>query len=201
MADIRVDSQGFSIGRWYFPPFTLRGGESVTIRLPPKALVDEDRITRCLTGVECVAGLKTEARIICAKPAASPTGWRRWFQAPTPFVWLKKNTSLSDDAVRFFLVEHQIDLKIPLSRLAGTPRTLLGLQAAFARRPDVIVFSMNGLDPMGVRETFRIVAEHLWQCSAIYLAWPMTCQEQIVHDFFPGSAEVTVIDNRHPSFA
>ena len=47
---------------------------------------------------------------------------------------------------------------------------------------------------MGVRTTFGIVAEHLPECSAIYLAWPFDSQDQIHRYSFPGSTDVMVID-------
>ena len=201
MADIRIDGQEFRIGRWHFPAFAARAGECVTFCFPKEAWVDADRIVACLTGMEPVAGLKLHTTVLFAKPAASPSGWRRWFQDPTPFEWLKKHTTLSEDAIRSFLLKHAMDGNIPLRRFAGTPRALLGLQAAYARKPGGVVFSTAGLDPMGVRDTFRIVAEHLPECSAVYLSWPYVSCGQEHHDFFPGSARVTVCEDQQPTFA
>lgn len=201
MADIRIDNQGFCIGRWDFPPFKLRCGECVTLCLPKEAPSEEERIVACLTGMELVPGLNVHTKVLFAKPASIPSGWRRWIRNPTPFTWLQKNTTLSDDAIGSFLHEYKMDRNIPLSHLAGNPRMLLGLKAAYAREPEVVVFSTQGLDPMGVREAFRMVNNHLPQCSAIYLAWPFFCQGQELHDFFPGSIGVTVIDNHLPTFA
>jgi len=201
MTDIRIDGRGFSVGRWHFPAFSLRCGECVTLCFPKEAWVDADRIAAGLTGMEPVAGLKLHATALFAKPAASPSGWRRWLQDPTPFEWLRKNTALSDDAIQSFLRKHEMQRSIPLSRCAGTERMLLGLEASFARRPGVVVFSTSGLDPLGVREVFEIVREHLPGCSAIYMAWPFFCQGQEQHDFFPGSSRETVYDEHQPTFA
>jgi hypothetical protein len=201
MADIRIEGQEFTIGRWHFPVFAARGGECVSLCFPKEASVDADRIIACLTGAEPVPGLKLHTTVLFAKPASSPTGWRRWFQDPTPFAWLKKNTSLSEDAIRSFLLSHKMNRRIPVSQYAGTPRTLLGLQAAYARRPGVVVFSTSGLDPLGVRETFRVVADKLLECAAIYLAWPYVSQGQEQHNLFPGSMRITVFDEHQPSVA
>jgi hypothetical protein len=201
MADIFIDGQGFSIGRWYFPPFSLRRGECISLRLPKEAVVDEERIIRCLTGSESVPGLNLNARVLFAKSAAAPSGWRRWFQDPTPFVWLQRNTTLSEDAIRSILLEHRIDQMIPLSHHAGTPRMLLGLEKAYAMRPEGVVFSTSGLDPLGVRDVFRIVAESLPECSAIYLAWPSLCQGREQHFEFAGASGIAVIDKHRPVLA
>ena len=85
MVDIRIESQSFCIGRWHFPPFTLRCGECVTLCLPREASHDEDRIIGCLTGRETVPGLNVSSNILFVKPASSPSGWRRWFQNPSAF--------------------------------------------------------------------------------------------------------------------
>jgi hypothetical protein len=201
MADLRIDGQDFRVGRWHFPVFSLRGGECVTLCFPKEAYVDADRIIACLTGMEPVPGLKLHANALFAKPASDFTGWRRWFHDPTPFHWLKKNIAISDDAIRAFLREHAMDPSIPLSRYAGTPKLMLGLEAAFARRPGVVVFSTAGLDSLGVREAFGLVAEHLPECSALYLSWPFSRQGQEQHDFFPNSARVIVSAEYEPTIA
>lgn len=194
MDDYRIDSQGFSIGRWYFPPFCLRRGQCVTLCLPKEARVAQVRINACLTGLEEVPGLNLNGAIVLAEPAASPSGWRRWFYNPSPFDWMKENTTLSDEAIRSFLVEHGLDRQIPLSWFAGTPRMVLGLAASYARKPDVVVFSTAGLDPNGVRTVQQIVSQHLPECSAIYLAWPAIFQEQEHYGIFPNSLFLSVID-------
>ena len=90
MADIRIDSQGFSISHWQFPPFTLRGGECVTLRFPQVAVAtaEQDQIVACLAGMESVPGLKIQAKVVVANPACGPSGWRQWFEDPTSFAWL-----------------------------------------------------------------------------------------------------------------
>ena len=195
MDDNRIDSRGFSVGRWCFPAFSLRRGECITLCLPKEARVDGDRMIACLTGAEPVAGLKIRGPVVFAAPATPPSGWRRWFHDPTPFHWLRTNSTLSDDAIRSFLREHGMDPPYPLSRYAGNPRTFLGLAAAYAHKPDVVVFSTSGLDPSGVRETHRIVTQHLSESSAINLAWPLWCPGHEHHDIFRDSATFVVIDN------
>src|SRR5438874_1262583 len=100
MDDHRIDSRGFSIGRWYFPPFCLRRGECVALHFPKEAIADEDRIVACLTGSEAVPGLTLNATIVVAKPATSPSGWRKWFYNPTTIDWMKKHTNCPGRAIR-----------------------------------------------------------------------------------------------------
>jgi ABC-type histidine transport system ATPase subunit len=107
---------------------------------------------------------------------------------------MRKNTKLSDEAIRSALVEHRMDQPIRLSRYAGTPRALLGMLAGYALQPDVLLFSTSGLDPKGVGEIHRIVSTHLSECSAIYLAAPCHSQEREHWMDYPGSVVISVVD-------
>ena len=206
MGESRIDSQGFSVGQWCFPAFSLGRGECITLCFPKQAIVDtfveQELILPALTGSRPVSGLTLRTSIVVAEAATSPSGWRQRLIQSTPFDWMKKHTALSDDAIASFLQKHNMDRRLPLSAYAGTPRMVLGLGAAYARKPGVIVFSTAGLDPCGVRETFQLVTDHLLECSAIYLAWPFFSQGQEHHHFFPGSVSVSVIKNeRLPALA
>lgn len=195
MDETCIESQGFCVGRWLFPPFTLRPGECVTLQLPQDAWLDQDRIISTLTGTEPAHGLILRGAVVFVEPAADVSGWRRWFHDPTPFDWLKKNTTLTEDAIQSILVECEIERPVPMSRHAGTPRLILGLHAAFAKKPAAIVFATTGLDPRGVRLVQQIVSRHLVECPALYLAWPWVSQGQEHRAAFSGSFSVSVIDN------
>ena len=198
MDESRIDSQGFIVGRWSFPAFTLGRGEVISLCFPKGAIVDMFVDRKCilpvLTGSVPVSGLALRTTIALAEDASIPSGWRRWFAPATPFDWMKKYTALSDDAIASFLREHRMDRRIPLNHYGGTSRAALGLMAAYARMPGVLVFSTAGLDPLGIREIFQIVSDHLPGCSAIYLAWPFFCQGQQHHHVFPGSLSVSVLN-------
>ncbi len=195
MDDHCIDSQGFCVGGWGFPPFSLRRGECITLNLPQEARTDHESIVATLTGSKPVAGLNLCASVVYVESAISSSGWRRWFRDPTPWDWLKENTTLSEDVIQSILIEHEMDRRIPLSSYAGTPRLILGLHAAYARNPAVIVFSTAGLDPRGVQAAHRIVSRHLTECAAIYLAWPFSCQGQEQRTRLPGSLSLSVTDN------
>lgn len=190
----RKESHGFSIGRWFFPPFTVRRGECITLELPQPARLDCDRIIAAFTGSEPPAGLNFHSMVALAEPARSTSGWKRWFYDPTPFDWLRKKTRLSVDAIKSIVTEHDMDRHVPLSRYAGTPKLICGLFATYARQPDVIIFATEGIDPSGVQAVFRIVSQHLSECAAVYLGWPYTSQGQELRDVFPGSLSVAVVD-------
>jgi hypothetical protein len=193
MSECRIETHGFYVGHLYIPPFSLGRGECVTIVLPVESCANHEPIVAALTGPDAVSGLTRWTPVVFAEPASVPTGWKRWFAPVTPFAWMKKHTALSDYAIDAFLQAHRMNRRIGLNCCAGTPRAVLGLMAALARSPGVIVFSTAGLDPLGIRETFQIVSDHLPECSAIYLASPYYSQGQLCHNHLPGSLSVSVL--------
>jgi hypothetical protein len=195
MGDYRINSQGFSVGRWRFPAFSLRRGECITLCVPKEALVDQERIVASLTGLESVLGMTVSGTVAFAEPTLHSSIWRQWLFRATPFDWMKKNTDLSEGAIVSYLEEHHIDRRIPVSRHGGTPRMMLRLAAAYSLGPDNLIFSTAGLDSLGARKVFQIVSEHLSKCSAIYLARPLLSRGQEHHEFFPGSLSVPVTAN------
>ena len=190
-----VDSRGFHVGRWFFPPFSVRHGESISLELPQEATAHHNEIIATLTGSKPVTGLSLRSEVVFVESATVPSGWRRWFHNPTPFDWLRENTTLSENAIQSILDEHQMNRRVPLSCYAANPRLILGLYAAYARKPAVIVFATAGLDPRGIQTVFRIVSEHLTECAAIYLTWPFESQGQEHRSVFPGSLSVSVIEH------
>lgn len=192
MAASRIESHGFTIGGWWFPPFSVGRGECLLLRLPHEAWVDQDRILAYFAGAGAVDGLTLPPTVEIAKWAFRRHGWRRWLSDPTAFDWLKKNTTLSPEATRAFLREHGIEQDIPLSRCAGTARALLGLAAALAKKPEAVVFSTAGLDPLGAEAVKRIVAANLPACIAVYLAWAFISQGHEHYPDFPNAHVVTV---------
>jgi hypothetical protein len=110
---------------------------------------------------------------------------------------MRKNTPLAAEVIQTLLVENRMDQAIGLSRYAGTQRAVLGLLAAYALAPAVIVFAVAGLDPVGVEEVQRLVSRHLDQCSAIHLALPYLSREREQVTDFPGSLHVSLVDVAH----
>jgi hypothetical protein len=83
----------------------------------------------------------------------------------------------------------------PISSLARNPRTLLGLEAAWARGADVVVFSTVGCDPAGVRAVYDAVAARLHRGAAIQLSYLFLQSRTMRRDCFPGSVCVEVTRN------
>ena len=190
--NFRIESAGFELCSLHFPAFQLCAGEAITLSLPNQAHVDQQEIMQYLTGQRRLSGLSMRAKVVLATPASPSFSLRNWFRSPTPFDWLQKNTHLVNSQIREILAKHGLERNLPLNRYAGTPRALLGLEAAYANGPEIILFSTGGLDPRGRQKIFQTVTENLPKCAAIYLAWPYHCQGDERHDVLPGSSSVSV---------
>src|SRR5438046_893740 len=129
MNDVCMGCKGLEFDRWHIPPFVLEAGTAVSLLVPSELSRENatlEALYAVLTGVKKVDALTLAGPVCHAKPARPPWGWRRLFRDPTPFDWLKRNTRLSGEQIRRFLLEHKMEYDIPISRYAGTPRTLLG---------------------------------------------------------------------------
>ena len=196
MDDIRVDCQGFRVGRWSFPPFVLRRGERFALHMPSESRInDRDQIIPALTGSAFIPGLTLHGSVVWAQYAQRSTGWRHWFSDQRPFAWLKRNTSLTDDAIESILTEHNIDRRFGLSCSGGNPKLILGLYAALAQHPAVLVYETHGADPLGKVAAHQIVARHLTQCAALFVSWPWICQGREGRDEVPGAVSIPISDS------
>jgi hypothetical protein len=179
------------LGGHHVPAFEVRPGEAVTLRLPAwfeleAALVDS------LTGKARRPEVDLAGRCVFAEPAYPPVGWRRWFSDSKPTDWLRRRGLTRAEAAAV-LARHGIDDRFPLSRHAANPRTLLGLAAAYHRRPDLIVFHTHGLDPAGVVEVQGLVRSHLDATGAIYLSAPVPSRGTETDPVFHGSTVVEIV--------
>src|SRR5207247_1660545 len=171
--EVRIECRGFSIGAWDIPPFALHSGEAMTLLMPGRPQLDWDAVISALTGKRPIPEVTIHGCVLHPVLAVSSLGWFRRFQKLTPFDWLKKNTALADEEIHRVLSKHGLKASIPLNAYAGTPKTLLGLEAAYAQGPKAIVFSQIPLDPLGFSKVFETINGHLPTCAALYLAGPV----------------------------
>jgi hypothetical protein len=90
------------------------------------------------------------------------------------------------------LARHGIDDRHRLSCYAGTPRTLLGLEAAYRSGPDFVIFNTSGLDPLGEVAVEELVRTNLNRTAAIYLATPYISDGEQEQRHLPGSVIVEI---------
>src|ERR1700693_6340732 len=83
MACLGVTVRGFSV-----PPFTVRGGESVCLHVPPSETPWHEGLLRALSGVVPIAGLKFHGTFEYLElPMPRRRWWGRVWNPPAP-AWL-----------------------------------------------------------------------------------------------------------------
>jgi hypothetical protein len=188
---ILISCEGLQLGQVSLPPFQVRTGQLVCLHLPTPAVLDTHPIMSWLTGERLTPNLRLAARVIWARPAAPKQGMLRrivrGFRCCPAADWLSDQGGISHaEAVR---IVEKLGLSPGwcLEQLAMNPRTLLGLEAAYTRGAEVVLFSTLGCDPSGRRKVFETVWERLNQTAAVYLSFPFTQNGLLRRDCFPSS--------------
>jgi hypothetical protein len=187
MNPVRISCDGVIIASLSLPPFQLKLGEVLCLHLPSPALSKEEtHLINALTGKRLVLGLHLFGRVCFAAP---PTrrGIFGLFRSLHPIDWLRHSGGLLRAEAEAIIERLGLKPEWRLSQLPATPRTLLGLEAAWAQGAEVVVFSTTGLDPTGVLAVFEAVASRLDRCAAISLSYPSVQNGQMKRDCFRGA--------------
>jgi hypothetical protein len=153
MSEVFVSCQGVKDGPLSIPPFELRRGEVICMQLPSGANDDmEERLYRLLTGQRTTLGLQLHGQVAWVFTADHPPGrislWQRWLGnlLPSPLVkkWLRQQGGLTAVEVETVMRRLGLTPRCRRNRLPGNPRMMLGLEAAFARQPDVVAIERRG---------------------------------------------------------
>ncbi len=185
-----LNCRGFDLGQFHVPSFEVRPAEVLTLALPASSELTSI-LGELLTGIRPSADIEIIGQSVRATPARARTGWRGLFPA-RPADWLigQGFTRSEADVV---LARHQIDNRFRLNQYAATPKMLLGLEAVYHRRPDVIVFDTTGLDPNGWNRVRALVQSRLGETAAVYLSSPIVSQGKRSTPVFPESSVAEVV--------
>jgi hypothetical protein len=197
MKDLRVACTGAQVGTVIVPPFSLRLGQLVCLHLPhPAPDGFEDALLRVLTGRRPAAGLRLFGRVAAAAPAQDDRiGLFRLLRPLRARRWLRQRSGMSEPEAGAALSRIGLDRDWPLTHLAGNPKTLLGLEAAWAGGAETILFWTNWCDPSGARAVYAAVASRLATCPAIHLSRLRFQDGRPTRDCFPGAACVELRDS------
>jgi hypothetical protein len=191
---------GSVVGSLRLPAFTLKTRGFVCLHLP--GAVDSEgsrRVAQVLAGERTAAGLEVTARVCRAAPPTQRAGLLGLVRRPRAVDWLRRSghlTRAQAEAVVTRLV-HAADGRVEhlrVGQLPGTPRVLLGLEAAWARAAEVVLFTTAGLDPLGRRMVYQAVAARLPQCAAVHFSHEYTTQGRWERDCYEGASCVEVGD-------
>jgi hypothetical protein len=176
MTPLLVSSDGFACGALWVPPFRLARGECLQIIVPSY----ENSLQVGATLAAQPAGHRGDGRIHFAQRAWDPRGRLARLVRPglTAAGWLARTAAISVPEAVALLNEFGFDLdpQIRLSRLPGNYRALIGLAAAWVRRPDVLVFTAAAIDWNGRQWLARQITARLNHWATIELSSPYFSQ-------------------------
>jgi len=185
-----VKSDGFSIDSLRIPAFQLRSGEGLCLHLPPIMFSPEvEQLIRVLTGKTPLSGIQLFGQVLWAAPVRNRRyGLTGLFRPMRVADWLSRIAGASPAQVQTILQKlHPSRRDSCIEQLAGTPRTLLSIEAAWLAGADVVVFTTAALDPLGREAVYQAVASRFPQNSAIHLSFPYLQNNQWQRQCFPGT--------------
>jgi hypothetical protein len=169
------------LGSLYLPPFELKCGQLVCLHLPAQATADKNELIRVLTGIQESPAISRFGKVCWVERPATPTGPKEWLHRQRIGEWLARVGNLPACEAQANLMRLGIDSDTPVRTLSWNPRTLVGLEAAWARSAEVIVFDTVGNDLSGMEAVYQAVSSRLERCAALHLSYPF---------FGPGESSV-----------
>lgn len=170
MPPLRIECDGIQVGSLWVPPFDLVAGQLLCLHLPvPHWSPDQEMLVEFLISGQAVPGLRRHGRVVhAAGPTSTRAGLLGGFRQLRPDEWLRREAGISRPGAEAIVQRLQLPPTTLLCRLAGNPRLLLALEAAWARGAEAVVFTTAGCDPLGVRAAYAAVESHLKECAAIH---------------------------------
>ncbi len=190
MADFRMRCAGGVLEDWWVPPFDVHDGQAVTLYVPSDYVIrDEHPLSTTFDKLRSIAEISGKA--ICAEPASPPYGFWSWFKDHSASGWLRRVGGMSHDQAMETI--RRLDLwRDDIRYLPGNFRLRLGMEAACAQNPDLLVFSTIAVDWTGMQSAFAMATSQSTRRAAIYLSFPFISQGRIQHHDFPGSIPIVI---------
>ncbi len=86
--------------------------------------------------------------------------------------WLVSEGGIDLKSAQQIIESFPFDVHPRLDHNAMNLRKFLGLAAAFAKRPDIIVFETSGMDPLGVEQLYSYIKANIKQIFMVEVCWP-----------------------------
>jgi hypothetical protein len=199
MNPVHLSCEGIEVGCLWIPPFVVKQGDWLCLHLPAYSREAREPILQVLTGQRPVPGLHLFGRVAWARPATRAKKGLAGVLGERKVVdWLNYTGGISWAEAGAIVERLGLCPDWRVSRLPGTPKTLLGLEAAWARGADVVVFETAGLDPVGRQRVQEAISSRLDRCAALHLSYTNHQNGRMERDCFPGE---TCIDLQERSSA
>jgi hypothetical protein len=179
MQPLRVVSTGFEADGLSVPPFELRAGESLCLHLPASDVTLDEHalLVRLLTGYATVSGLRVLGQSEWARPVVALDRWVSTARAPQKAAdWLAGVTRMNRDEAARRLRAHGLPAEALARNLTPLEWRLMGLEVAWARGAEVVVFDTGDSEPGGVGRINRAVDLRIERCAGLRLNRPVVVE-------------------------
>jgi hypothetical protein len=180
--------EGFTDGRLTLPPWELRRGQAICLRLPIDSCGEFDaRLYDLLIGRARVPGLHLSGRIswiagISWRPDRIPW-WHiqeaKWWPSPRIETWLQRNGGMTRKEAAAVRLRLGLTVNWRMNCLSANDKMQLGLEATFASGADAIVEPFCGVGVLCSEGAVATVSARLDQQAAIFLTYPYWHQWQL----------------------
>jgi len=154
-----LQSEGFTIDNYNFPPFTIEKGEYLTLLFSdPINFRVEKKLYEVLSGLTYNENVQISEKVT---PVIEPILKHKFnfFSGKKAANYLKGNTEYSNEVIDSILQNLKIDPSSNIYSLGGSERKLLSLEVAYSKSKNIVI-STSGLDYSGIeRIKKRIIKE------------------------------------------
>jgi hypothetical protein len=138
--------------------------------------------------------VEINGKAVCAEPASPSHGFFSLFKDKSASGWLQRVGGMSREQAADTIRRLEVFLD-DIRYLPGNSRLLLGMEAACAHRPDLLVFSTSGADWTGTQAAFAMARNHCAHGAVLFVSFPFISQERLQYRDFPGSERVVISDH------
>jgi len=171
MAIVRLSCQGFQVRRLWVPSFQVSEGEFVCMHLPPECTAEEqEELMEKLSSGRNAPGLSFLGTATLADRARAKRGFLWLARNPAIVDWLTQSDGVTRDQALEILKRWNEPPGRKIGVMQWNPRTLIGLDAAFRRGANIVVFDTSGNDASTIQAAYDLVASNLSSHAVIYIS-------------------------------
>jgi hypothetical protein len=151
------------------PRLDLTPGKIICLHLPHGFSGDYQPLENALLQI----ARRENKSAIVSRPAIHHGGILESLWPQKSHQWLAKAAGISLEESKTMIAEFGVPVAENLSWNAANPRCLLGIAAVIVRRPDVLIYRTDGLDPRGMIAAHRYAASHGGALCLVHLSSPI----------------------------
>ncbi|WP_149108534.1 hypothetical protein [Limnoglobus roseus] len=148
------------------PELDFSPGQVLCLHIPHGFHLQEAAIEQ---GILRASQHANKSVLIC-RPATGRRGLREFIRRQRTVEWLARAGDISKADAAQVIDEFGVTVREIMCHNAGTPRCFLGIAAAICRKPDVLLYSSAGLDPLGRVAVHHYVAANGQNLCAVHLS-------------------------------